>query len=205
MQTYDIFIVFILLIVIEESLCFMRCKIPHSNVCTKMTISGISNDLAQKFIEIDKRTHDNMKKILDFYREERVDSTCFHGVNGYGYGDYGREKFDRIVAKIMGAEDALVRLQFFSGTHAIACALFSCLRSGDTMLAVSGQPYDTLEEVIGLRDGSQTGSKCGSLFDWGISYEQIDLKYECTENKVSSAFEFDLGTTFWIFKHLKRA
>ena len=70
-------------------------------------------------------------------------------MDGYGYGDYGREKFDEIVAQLMGAEAALVRIQLFSGTHAISSALFGCLRPNDTMLCVSGRPYDTLEEVIG--------------------------------------------------------
>jgi cystathionine beta-lyase family protein involved in aluminum resistance len=87
--------------------------------------------------------------------------------SGYGYGDIGREKLDLIVARLLGAEAAVVRLQFFSGTHAIASALFGALRPGNKILCVSGHPYDTLEEVIGLRDGHQTGSRIGSLLDWG--------------------------------------
>lgn len=98
-------------------------------------------------------------------------------MNGYGHGDMGREKLDNIVAKIMGAESALVRLQLFSGTHAIASALFGCLRPGNKMLCISGHPYDTLEEVIGQRPGSQTGSTCGSLLDWQIGYSELDLLF----------------------------
>jgi len=94
-----------------------------------------------------------MKKILKLYQDEKIDASAFHGVLGYGHGDIGREKLDNIVAKLMGAEAALVRLQLFSGTHAISTALFACLRPGDAFLGVSGHPYDTLEEVIGLRGG----------------------------------------------------
>lgn len=108
-------------------------------------------------------------------QEERLDAFDFHGVNGYGHGDVGREKMDNIIAKLFGAEAALVRLQLFSGTHAISSALFGCLRPGDKMLCVSGRPYDTLDEVIGRRVGAQTGSLAGSLFDWGIGYQEIDL------------------------------
>ena len=113
-------------------------------------------------------------------QEERIDSSAFHGVNGYGHGDVGREKLDNIVAKIMGAEAALVRLQLFSGTHAIATALFGSLRPGDNMLCVSGHPYDTLEEVIGQRVGAQTGTYAGSLMDWGIGYSELELAVKDT-------------------------
>jgi cystathionine beta-lyase family protein involved in aluminum resistance len=88
----------------------------------------------------------------------------------------------------MGSEAALVRLQLFSGTHAISTALFGSLRPGDNMLCVSGHPYDTLEEVIGQREGSQTGSFAGSLKDWGIGYNEIELSV-----KDSFTVEFDLG------------
>ena len=89
-----------------------------------------------------------MQLILKAFEEHRVDASAFHGVNGYGHGDIGREILDLVVAQVLGAEMALVRLQFFSGTHAIASALFGCLRPQDTMLCVSGHPYDTLEEVL---------------------------------------------------------
>ena len=134
-----------------------------------------ATSLMQRFWEIDLQTQRRMDMILSLYEEERIDSSAFHGVNGYGHGDIGREKLDNIVAKVLGAEAALVRLQLFSGTHAIASALFGALRPGDNMLCVSGHPYDTLEEVIGQRVGSQTGSYVGSLKDWGIGYKELDL------------------------------
>jgi hypothetical protein len=114
-------------------------------------ISEASTKLIHRFHEIDLHTKRNMKKILKLYQEEKIDASAFHGVLGYGHGDIGREKLDNIVAKLMGAEAALVRLQLFSGTHAISTALFACMRPGDAFLGVSGHPYDTLEEVIGLR------------------------------------------------------
>ena len=95
----------------------------------------------------------------------------------------------------MGAEAALVRLQLFSGTHAISSALFGCLRPNDTMLCVSGKPYDTLEEVIGKRINSQTGALTGSLLDWGIKYEEIELLYNkeaAALNGRNVAFDLDL-------------
>ena len=95
----------------------------------------------------------------------------------------------------MGAESALVRLQLFSGTHAISSALFGCLRPNDTMLCVSGKPYDTLEEVIGKRINSQTGALTGSLLDWGIKYEEIELLYNkeaAALNGRNVAFDLDL-------------
>jgi cystathionine beta-lyase family protein involved in aluminum resistance len=116
-------------------------------------ISEASTKLIHRFHEIDLHTKRNMKKILKLYQDEKIDASAFHGVLGYGHGDIGREKLDNIVAKLMGAEAALVRLQLFSGTHAISTALFACLRPGDAFLGVSGHPYDTLEEVIGLRGG----------------------------------------------------
>ena len=133
--------------------------------------------LSGRFLEIDLLTKCHMNRILKLFKEERIDAQCFHGVDGYGYGDVGREKFDNIVAKLLGAEAALVRLQLFSGTHAISSALFGSLRPNDTMLCVSGKPYDTLEEVIGKRVNSQTGTFRGSLKDWGIKYLEMDCLY----------------------------
>ncbi len=114
-------------------------------------------------------------------------------MDGYGYGDIGREKFDDIIAELMGAEAAIVRLQFFSGTHAISSALFGCLRPNDTMLCVSDAPYDTLEEVIGKRPNSQTGSLTGSLADWNIKYKEIPALYHEKAKAVNGrSIAFDL-------------
>lgn len=148
----------------------LRNPIPR-NPLVKQAIE----ELSPRFNEIDLQTMSNMNLILQLFKDEKVDATAFHGVNGYGYGDFGRESFDNIIAKLLGAEKALVRIQFFSGTHAISTALFACLRPGDEWLSVSGQPYDTLEEVIGLRPNQQTGGIIGSLKDWKIQYHQLEL------------------------------
>jgi len=122
------------------------------------------------FSEIDNQVKQNLRKVLQAFRDHRVGVQHFSSVTGYGYSDLGRETFDLILAQIFQAEAALARVQMVSGTHAIACALFGILRPGDEMLSLTGAPYDTLEEVIGLRGEGQ-----GSLKDFGISYRQIDL------------------------------
>ncbi len=122
------------------------------------------------FSGIDIQVKENLKRLLAAFRQHRVGTHHFSGVTGYGHGDLGREVLDQVFAQVLGAEAAAVRVQFVSGTHAIACALFGVLRPGDEMLAVAGAPYDTLEEVIGLR-----GHQQGSLAEFGIHYRQLDL------------------------------
>ena len=122
------------------------------------------------FSGIDTQVKQNLKKVLTAFREYRVGVQHFSSVSGYGHDDLGRETLDKVFAQIMNAEAATVRVQFVSGTHAIACALYGMLRPGDEMLAVAGAPYDTLEEVIGLR-----GSNQGSLKDFQIDYRQLEL------------------------------
>ncbi len=122
------------------------------------------------FSGIDTQVKSNLKKVLTAYRDRKVGVQHFASVSGYGHDDLGRETLDRVFADVMGAEAALVRVQFVSGTHAIACALFGILRPGDEMLAVAGAPYDTLEEVIGIRGNTQ-----GSLAEFNIQYRQLDL------------------------------
>jgi cystathionine beta-lyase family protein involved in aluminum resistance len=126
--------------------------------------------LLEIFSGIDAQVKHNLKRVLDAFRHHRVGAHHFAGVSGYGHDDLGRETLDKVFAEIMGAEAAVVRVQFVSGTHAIACALYGVLRPGDEMLAVVGSPYDTLEEVIGLRGQGQ-----GSLIDFGIKYRQLEL------------------------------
>ena len=111
-----------------------------------------------------------LERVLEAFRAERVGVQHFASVSGYGHGDLGREVLDQVFARVLQAEAAAVRLQFVSGTHAIAAALFGVLRPGDRLLALSGRPYDTLEEVIGIR-----GSGQGSLAEFGISYAELDL------------------------------
>ena len=126
--------------------------------------------LLEIFSGIDAQVKHNLKRVLDAFRHHRVGAHHFAGVSGYGHDDLGRETLDQVFAQVMGAESAVVRVQFVSGTHAIACALYGVLRPGDEMLAVVGSPYDTLEEVIGLRGQGQ-----GSLIDFGIKYRQLEL------------------------------
>ena len=111
-----------------------------------------------------------LEKVLNAFAAERVGTQHFASVSGYGHGDQGREVLDRVFARVLGAEAAAVRLQFVSGTHAIAAALFGVLRPGERMLSITGRPYDTLEEVIGLRGEGQ-----GSLRDFGVQYEELSL------------------------------
>jgi cystathionine beta-lyase family protein involved in aluminum resistance len=127
------------------------------------------------FSLIDTQVKQNLRKVLRAFRDYRVGSHHFTSVSGYGHDDLGRQVLDQVFAQIMGAAAAAVRVQFVSGTHAIACALFGILRPGDEMLAIAGAPYDTLEEVIGLRGTGQ-----GSLADFGVSYRQLELTAEGT-------------------------
>ncbi|CDN16111.1 Aluminum resistance protein [Richelia intracellularis] len=122
------------------------------------------------FSGIDAQVKQNLQRVLNAFRHHNVGSHHFAGVSGYGHDDLGRETLDRVFAEVMGAEAAAVRVQFVSGTHAIACGLFGVLRPGEEMISVLGAPYDTLEEVIGLRGQGQ-----GSLIDFGIQYRQLDL------------------------------
>lgn len=122
------------------------------------------------FDEIEEITEYNQQKVLNAFIKNRVAETDFAGSTGYGYGDTGREKLDKIYAEIFGAQDAVVRHSFTCGTHTLAVALFGVLRPGDTMLCVTGTPYDTIHSVIGL-----SGSGMGSLKDYGINYAQVDL------------------------------
>ena len=112
-----------------------------------------------------------LERVLAALAAERVGTQHFASLTGYGHGDQGREVVDRVFARVLGAEAAAVRMQFVSGTHAIAAALFGVLRPGDRLLSITGRPYDTLEEVIGLRDPGQ-----GSLAEFGISYDEIELQ-----------------------------
>ena len=128
------------------------------------------NILTPIFSEIDTKVKENLKKVLAAFRDHRVGVHHFASVSGYGHDDLGRETLDRVFAQIMGAESAIVRVQLVSGTHAIACALYGVLRPGDELLAVMGAPYDTLEEVIGVRGHGQ-----GSLSEFNISYQELTL------------------------------
>jgi cystathionine beta-lyase family protein involved in aluminum resistance len=138
-------------------------------------LQAAQDELVPIFSAIDATVKQNLEKVLNSFRYHRVGVHHFAGVTGYGHDDLGRQTLDRVYARVMGAEAAAVRVQFVSGTHAIACCLFGVLRPGDEMLAVAGAPYDTLEEVIGLRGHGQ-----GSLIDFGIRYRHLPLTSEGT-------------------------
>ena len=125
---------------------------------------------APAFGRIEEIEAHNTAKVLRAFSDQRVSESHFAGSTGYGYGDRGREVLDAVYAQVFGAEDALVRHHFVSGTHALSTALFGVLRPGDVLLSLTGSPYDTMEEVIGLR-----GEGAGSLRDFGIRYDQVDL------------------------------
>ena len=122
------------------------------------------------FSGIDAQVKENLRRVLAAFRNHRVGTHHFSSVSGYGHDDLGRQVLDQVFAEIFGAEAAAVRVQFVSGTHAIACALYGTLRPGDELLAVAGAPYDTLEEVIGVRGDNQ-----GSLAEFGIRYRELAL------------------------------
>ncbi len=119
----------------------------------------------------DETAEYNGAKVLKAFVDNKVSEPCFYGSTGYGYGDMGREVIDKVFAQAFGTEDALVRFNFVSGTHALSVALFGVLRTGDKMVSITGRPYDTLEEVIGLTDSKGNGS----LRDYGVEYGQVDL------------------------------
>ena len=124
---------------------------------------------AAEFTKIDKICQLNSLKVLTAFHENRVSEIHFNSTTGYGYNDMGRDVIEKVFVKVLGCEDALVRSQFISGTHALTIALFAFLRPGDIMLSITGKPYDTLDEVIGIRENSS------SLKSYGIEYEQVDL------------------------------
>ncbi|MBR1909422.1 MAG: methionine gamma-lyase family protein, partial [Lachnospiraceae bacterium] len=130
---------------------------------------NILEKLKDRFDIYDKTAEYNQLKVLNAMQKCKVSESCFMPSSGYGYNDLGRDTLERVYATVFGTEDALVRPQITCGTHALSIALSSQLRPGDEMLSISGKPYDTLEEVIGIRDS------IGSLKEYGITYSQVDL------------------------------
>lgn len=129
----------------------------------------ILDGLADRFDEIDRNAEYNQLKVVKAMQDCKVSEACLLGTTGYGYNDLGRETLEAVYASLFHAEDALVRPQITCGTHALALALMSNLRPGDEILSPVGKPYDTLEEVIGIRPSK------GSLAEYGITYQQVDL------------------------------
>ena len=129
----------------------------------------IEKDLLERFKTIDETAEYNQLKVIKAMQEARVSEACLLGTTGYGYNDLGRDTLEQVYANLFHCEDALVRPQITCGTHALALALMSNLRPGDELLSPVGKPYDTLEEVIGIRPSK------GSLAEYGITYRQVDL------------------------------
>ena len=130
---------------------------------------GILEELEERFQRIDHTAEHNQLKVVKAMQSCQVSEACLLGTTGYGYGDLGRDTLEAVYAEVFHGEDALVRPQITCGTHALALALMSNLRPGDELLSPVGKPYDTLEEVIGIRPSR------GSLAEYGITYSQVDL------------------------------
>ena len=138
----------------------------------------ILKTLEERFKKIDENAEFNQLKVLKAMQENKVSEACLLGTTGYGYNDIGREKLEAVYASVFHTEDALVRPQITCGTHALALALMSNLRPGDMLFSPVGKPYDTLEEVIGIRPSK------GSLAEYGVTYSQVDLLSD-------GSFDFD--------------
>ncbi|CDO02148.1 Methionine gamma-lyase [Oceanobacillus picturae] len=143
----------------------------------KDMIQKTEEDCAIHHKSIEEVRELNQKRVLDAFKKHRVSDSHFHSTSGYGYDDIGRETLEAVYAEVFGGEDALVRPQIVSGTHAITTALFGLLRPQDELLYITGKPYDTLEEVIGIR-----GENTGSLKEFQIHYNQVDLRENGTVN-----------------------
>ena len=141
-------------------------------------INESEQELTNIFKEIDEQTFKNTKKVLDAFHQAKISETHFNSTTGYGYGDLGRDKIEEVFSLVLGSEDALVRNQFISGSHALTVALFALLGHNDTLLSFSGLPYDTLHEVIGIKENKS------SLKSYNINYEQIDL--------INNDFDYEL-------------
>ncbi len=132
-------------------------------------ILKVDEKIAKEFQKIDDLEEYYSKKVLKAFKEVRISESDFQGTTGYGYNDTGRDKIEKVFALVLGSEKALVRSQFISGTHALTVTFFGLLRPNDTLLSITGKPYDTLDEVIGLKDNPS------SLKSFGINYQEIDL------------------------------
>ena len=131
--------------------------------------NAVEKTLKKRFAQIDEVTEYNQLKVIGAMQKCRVSAECFQGSTGYGYNDLGRETLESVYAAVFHTEAALVRPQITCGTHALALALAGNLRPGDEMISISGKPYDTLEEVIGIRPSK------GSLAEYGVTYRQVEL------------------------------
>ena len=129
--------------------------------------------IRSRFAQIDAVAEENTRRVMEAFQDNRVSDSCFAGTTGYGYDDLGREVLDKIYAQLFGAEAALVRINFVNGTHALTTAMFALVKPGDTILAVTGTPYDTLRSAIGI-----SGDGFGSLKFYGVNYGEVALTAE---------------------------
>ena len=143
---------------------------------TLKLVSEAEESIKEQFKHIENICEINQLRVMKAFADNRVSDSHFVATTGYGYDDLGRDTLDRVYADIMGAEDTLVRHNFISCTHTISTALFAVLRPNDILVSITGKPYDTLEEVIGIQ--GEAGN--GSLKDFGVKYVQIDLKHDGT-------------------------
>ena len=150
--------------ILEEYYAQMGIAKPVYDFCMK-----VEEELKDRFLSIDKTAECNQMKVLRAMQKNHLSEACFAPTTGYGYNDIGRETLEKIYADVFGTEDALVRPQITCGTHALALTLSANLRPGDELLSIAGKPYDTLEEVIGIRPST------GSLAEYGVIYNQVDL------------------------------
>ena len=132
-------------------------------------VTKCETELFDTYKKIDEQCFKNSEKVLNAFKNNNISEIHFNSTTGYGYGDIGRDAIERVFAEVLDAEDALVRNQFISGSHALTVAFFSLLRPNDLLLSITGTPYDTLHEVIGIKDNSS------SLKSFGIQYTEIDL------------------------------
>ena len=158
-------------------------------------IDNCEKEVMPQFKRVEEIAQLNQMKVMKAFSDNRVSSECFHPSYGYGTDDYGRDMLDKVYADIFESEDAICRHNFISGTHTLSTMLFAVLRPGDMVVAITGKPYDTLEEVVGIT--GEPGR--GSLKDFGIDYMQVDLKEDSsvdfaavekvlTENKVKAVW-----------------
>lgn len=145
-------------------------------------IKSAENKLINVFNNIDDVCFYNSQKVIKAFWQANISETDFNSTTGYGYGDVGRDKIEKVYSDIFETEAALVRNQFISGTHALSTAFFALLRPGDLLLSITGKPYDTLDSIIGFNDNQS------SLKSFGIRYDQIDLKNNCFDYEVISKY-----------------
>ena len=145
-------------------------------------IKSAENKLINVFNNIDDVCFYNTQKVIKAFWQANISETDFNSTTGYGYGDVGRDKIEKVYSDIFETEAALVRNQFISGTHALSTAFFALLRPGDLLLSITGKPYDTLDSIIGFNDNQS------SLKSFGIRYDQIDLKNNCFDYEAISKY-----------------